>query len=156
MRSRLGALTPVLGVLIVIAIAAAAYAAQASAEPGAEYAEYRNSDFGFSLAYPADMTVAKNEEAGGAQSITFASAKTGKQFEILAIPYSQVDIAAGAYAPHDAYGTADQGLQLRDVNVVVSDTVQIWFVKLGVMYEVIAFKGGERWLIDILKTWQFD
>ena len=43
MRNRFGALTPVLGVLIMIAIGAAAYAAQASAEPGAtEYAEYRN------------------------------------------------------------------------------------------------------------------
>ena len=56
MRSRFGALTPVLGVLIMIAIGAAAYAAQASAEPGAtEYAEYRNSQFGFSLLVPDDM-----------------------------------------------------------------------------------------------------
>ena len=41
------------------------------------------------------------------------------------------------------------------MNVVVDDTVQIWFVKLGVMYEVITFKGDEAWLVDILKTWQF-
>ena len=38
------------------------------------------------------------------------------------IPYSQVDIAACEYAPHDAYGTADQGLWLRDVNVVADDS----------------------------------
>ena len=36
------------------------------------------------------------------------------------------------------------------------DTVQIWFVKTGVMYEVITMKGDKAWLIDILKTWQFD
>jgi hypothetical protein len=29
--------------------------------------------------------------------------------EIKAVPYSQVDIAADAYAPHDACGTNDQG-----------------------------------------------
>jgi hypothetical protein len=97
-------------------------------------------------------------EAGGAQTISFLpSSGTGKQFEILAIPYSQVDIAADTYAPQDAYGTADQGLWLRDVNVVADDsTVQMWFVKLGVMYEVVGMKGDEAWLVNILRTWQFD
>ena len=81
MQSRFGTLTPVLGVLIIIAIGAAAYAAQASAEPSAtEHAEYRNSQFGFSLSYPSDMTVTENNEAGGAQSITFASASTDSRF----------------------------------------------------------------------------
>jgi hypothetical protein len=82
---------------------------------------------------------------------------TGKQFQIVAVPYFQVDIAAAVYAPHDAHGTTDQGLQLRDVNVVAAgDTVQIWFVKMGVMYEVLTFKSDEAWLAEILKTWQFD
>ena len=27
---------------------------------------------------------------------------------------------------------------------------------LGMMQEVITFKGDEAWLADILKTWQFD
>ena len=48
------------------------------------------------------------------------------------------------------------GLQLRDVNVVAGDTVQMWFVKTGVMYEVITMKGDESWLVNILKTWQFE
>ena len=29
-------------------------------------------------------------------------------------------------------------------------------MKLGVMYEVLGKQGDEAWLIDILKTWQFD
>ena len=120
--------------------------------------EYRNEQFQFSLSYPADLTVSEANEVGGAQTISFLPRSgAGKQFEILAIPYSQVDIATGEYAPHDAYGTADQGLWLRDVNVVADDsTVQMWFVKTGVMYEVIGMQGDEAWLVDILKTWQFD
>ena len=44
-----------------------------------------------------------------------------------------------------------------DVNVADSGGVQqFWFVKLGVMYEVLGIEGDEAWLIDILKTWQFD
>jgi hypothetical protein len=80
----------------------------------------------------------------------YLNGTTAKQFEILAIPYSQVDIAAGAYYPHDAYGTNDQGLDLQDVNA--HDTTEFWFVKIGVMYEVIIIKGEEAWLVNILKT----
>ena len=29
-------------------------------------------------------------------------------------------------------------------------------MKLGVIYEVLGKEGDEAWLIDILKTWQFD
>jgi hypothetical protein len=145
--------------IIVCAIAFTAYAqAPSSATSSQAPAEYRNDKFQFSLDYPADMTVSENNDAGGAQTISFLpSSGTGKQFQIEAIPYAQVDIAAGEYAPHDAYGTADQGLWLRDVNVVADNsTVQMWFVKTGVMYEVITFKGDEAWLAHILKTWQFN
>ena len=33
--------------------------------------------------------------------------------------------------------------------------MQIWFVKLGVIYEVAGAKDSEEWLVNILKTWQF-
>jgi len=43
-------------------------------------------------------------------------------------------IAAGEFTPHYAYGTNNQGLWLRDVDVVEDGGVlQLWFVKTGVM-----------------------
>src|ERR1700694_658622 len=128
--------------IVACALAFTVYAqAPASATSSQGSAEYRNDQFQFSLSYPADLVVQQQDEQNGAQIISFMNATTGKQFQIEAIPYSQIDIAAGEYAPHDAYGTADQGLQLRDVNLVVDDsTVQIWFVMTGVMYEVIGMK----------------
>ena len=104
------------------------------------------------------MTVTESNEAGGSQTISFLPASgAGRQFIITADPYSQVDIAAGEYLPHDAYGTADQGLQLRDVDLLVgADTSQILFVKDGIMYDIVTMSGDEKWLVDILKTWQFD
>jgi hypothetical protein len=153
-------LRPVIIVLCIIACAVAftVYAqASAPATSSQNPGEYRNDNFQFSLSYPADMKVSETDEPGGAQTISFLSKTTNKQFEIEATPYSQVDIAASAFTPHDAYGTNDQGLELRDVNVVDSGGVQqFWFVKLGVMYEVLGMKGDEAWLIDILTTWQFD
>jgi hypothetical protein len=155
MRTNL--LTPLLSFSIVTALGIAWTVSASSAAPQ-EYASYYNMRFGFSLEYPADLTVTESNQSGGQQTIDFLPRSgTGKQFELLAIPYSQVDIAAEEYAPHDAYGTADQGLWLRDVNIVADDsTVQMWFVHSGVMYEIVGMKGDEDWLVDILKTWQFD
>ena len=91
----------------------AAYATRASAEPATsiEYAEYRNSKLGFSLRYPAGMTVRETDEGHGAQSVVFDSDRSGEAFYIMAIPYSQVDISADGFQPHDAFGLADQGLR---------------------------------------------
>jgi len=143
--------------IIACALTLTVYASQASgsATSSEGSAEYRNEQFQFSLLYPSDMTVTEMSQ-GTSQSVSFMSA-SGKQFLITAVPYSQVDIAAGEYAPHAAYGTEDQGLQLRDVNLLVGgDTPQILFVKGGVMYDIVMMKGDEAWLADILKTWQFD
>ena len=148
------------GFIVSCALAFTVYASQlsGSATSPQASAEYYNSNFGFSLTYPADLMVTESSEAGGAQSISFLPASgTGKQFVITADPYSQVDIAAGDYLPHDAYGTEDQGLQLRDVNLIAGgDTSQILFVKDGIMYDIVTMSGDEAWLAGILKTWQFD
>jgi hypothetical protein len=59
------------------------------------------------------------------------------------------------YAPHPAYGSQDQGLELRDVDLLLgADTSQILFVKDGVIYDIVTTKGDEKWLV--LKTWQFN
>ena len=163
MISRL--LRPVVTVLCVIACAVAftVYAqAVAPATSPENVSEYRNDKFQFTLSYPADMKVHTTDELGGGQTIFFDAENsdpqsTAKQFQILAIPYSQVDISGGEFTPHDAYGTNDQGLWLTDVNVAHSGGVlQVWFYNRGVMYEVLGMEGQEQWLIDVLKTWQFD
>ena len=145
--------------IIACAIAVTVFASQvsgATSPPGS--AEYRNDQFQFSLTYPADMTVTETSNGRGSQSISFLPRSgAGSQFIITADPYSQVDIAAGDYLPHDAYGTEDQGLQLRDVNLIAGgDTSQILFVKDDIMYDIVTMTGDEAWLADILKTWQFD
>ena len=158
-------LRPVVTVLCIIAcgVAFTVYAqtvapATSSPNPG----EYRNDKFQFTLSYPADMKVSTTNEPGGGQTISFEAQSTDaqshtKQFHILAIPYSQVDISGGEFITHDAYGTNDQGLWLTDVNVAYTGGVlQLWFVNRGVMYEVLGMEGQEQWLVDILKTWQFD
>ena len=43
------------------------------------------------------------------------------------------------------------------MNIVADEsTVQTWFVREGVMCEIVGMTGDETSLADILKTWQFD
>ena len=91
----------------------------------------------------------------GSETIFFVDATSGKQFEIEAIPYSKVNLAGNTPAPDTSATASDQGDTLADVNVFVADTVQVWFTKNGVMYEVIAFKDDEPWLLSLLQTWRF-
>ena len=154
MRSRFGALTPVLAVLFTIAIGAAAYAAQASAEPGAtEYAEYRNSQFGFSLLVPDDMHASESDADGG-QEITFTDPTSEKQFIVTATPYSQLDVTLGREG--DPSGTADQPDHLEIVNIRRDDLFRVWFTKDDVLYTIVTMPNLETWLTrNILPTWQF-
>ena len=154
MRNRFGALTPVLAVLIIIAIGAAAYAAQASAEPGTDYAEYRNSQFGFSLLVPDDMHASESDADGG-QEIRFSDPSNNKQFIVTATPYSQLDVTLGREG--DPSNVSDQPDHLEIVNIRRDDLFRVWFTKDGVLYTIVTMPDLEPWLTgDILPTWQFD
>ena len=155
MRSRFGTLTPVLGVLIIIAIGAAAYAAQASAEPSStEYAEYRNSQFKFSLLVPGDMHASESDADGG-QEIRFSDPSNNKEFIVTATPYSQLDVTLGREG--DPSNISDQPDHLEIVNIRRDDLFRVWFTKNGVLYTIVTMPDLETWLTrDILPTWQFE
>jgi hypothetical protein len=121
MPTKLNAFTLTLTLLCVVAlaIAANAFASQATAAP-TEYANYQNERFEFALSYPDYLVAEEQDERSGGQTILFTEPNGDHQFLIEAIPYLQVDIGASEYAPHEAYSTADQELQLREFNVVFS------------------------------------
>ena len=149
----------VLAACTIVLVGASVYAqSQAAPATAADVSEveYHNQQFNFSLQYPAGMTVSEDSGDGGSETIFFVDATSGKQFEIEAIPYAKVNLAGNAPAPDTSATASDQGSTLANVNVVVDDTVQVWFTKNGVMYEVIAFKDDEPWLLSLLQTWRFN
>ena len=120
-------------------------------------ARYQNQQFNFSLNYPADMAVSEtNGGGGGGETIYFVDATSGKQFQIMVIPYSTVNLAGGVPMPDSSASASDQGDTLSDVNVDVDDIAEIWFTKNGVMYNVSCFKDNEPWLLSLLQTWRFN
>ena len=82
-------------------------------------------------------------------------ATSGKQFQIMVIPYSTVNLGGGVPMPDSSASASDQGDTLSDVNVDVDDIAEIWFTKNGVMYNVSCFKDDEPWLLSLLQTWRF-
>jgi hypothetical protein len=87
----------VLSVCVLVSVIGS-YGARASDEPGAsaQYAEYRNDQWHYSLAVPADMKVSEHQREGGGHSVQFIDA-TGcdKELMISAWPYSQLDVTLG-------------------------------------------------------------
>ena len=146
--------------LVCIGIAVTAFANQASATPtdATEYAEYQNDEYGFSFLYPADLTVNHHDDvAGRAQSITFSDAAAGKEFLIFITPYSQLDVHGAGSQLYTPASHTDQGGELGVVNVTAGGgTITMWFVKDGMLYQVTTFDQLDTWLLDILRTWQFD
>jgi hypothetical protein len=155
MPANLRALALPLATLCVVALAitATAFASQ-NTEALAEYAEYQNEQWHFSLVVPADMTVSEYEQAGDGQSIQFTDATGEEFFTISAQPYSQLDLTLGHEAT--ASGTSDQSDHLETVDVFRDDLFMVMFAKNGVRYVVGTMPQFEPLLIEVLKTWQFE
>ena len=138
--------------IFIAAFAIAAYAAQAFAEPArsVEYSEYRNDRWHFSLAAPADMTVAAYDQPGQGQTMRFVDVTHEYKFQISAWRYTQLDLTLGREGA--ARSAGDQPDRLEIVDVVRDDLFTVLFEKNGVRYSVVAMPEDEAWAIDILTT----
>jgi hypothetical protein len=155
MLARLKTLTLPFATLCVVALAitATAFASQSTAEP-AEYAEYQNERWHFSLAVPADITVDEYEQEFDGQSIQFIDDGTDDKFFTISVyPYTQLDLTLGREGI--ASDTSDQPDHLEIVDVFREDRFMVRFEKNGVNYLVSTMPEFEPWLIEILKTWEF-
>jgi hypothetical protein len=83
----------------------------------------------------------------------FTDATSGDPFMISAWPYTQLDLTLGREGRPSA--TWDQPAHLEIVDVVRDDLFTVLFKKNGARYIVVTMPELERWLIEILKTWEF-
>jgi hypothetical protein len=116
------------------------------------YAEYRNTEWHFSLDIPSNITAEKTDDRSGT-TIQFLEPTGNTLFQVSAWPYQDLDVALGEEGTPGS--NSDQGDTLGIVHVFHDDMFEITFVKNGISYNVQAVPENATSTLDILKSWQF-
>jgi hypothetical protein len=127
--------------------------------------EYRDPEFHISLLYPQELSVNKRAESGGAVTITFQNATKGLGFQIFVVPYADPQVSEEQFAKDNPSGIRDSlqpvvidgalGSAFYSSDENLGPTREVWFIKNGFLFEVTTPKPLEKWLRDILATWEF-
>src|SRR5262245_50253429 len=111
MQSRTVTALSLSAVIVALGIA---WTASAAGTPNQSLAIYRSEQWHFAIAVPADMKVDTTEQRGVEQIIQFNDGE-GRWFNIVAAPYTQLDVAIGEEAAPNV--DSDQSTSLGVVNV---------------------------------------
>lgn len=127
--------------------------------------EYRNEQYRFSLAAPAELSVKEFPE-GGALTVTFEDVESATGFQIFVLPYAEEKITTERFVSDVPSGVLEgeekrfvdsaEAVQFWSKDVALGETREVWFIHNGYLYEVTTFKHLDGWLQDILSTWRFE
>ncbi len=126
---------------------------------------YTHETYGFSLKHPGDIAVTEHDEGEGAASLVFENEDLSHGFQIFVTPYSEKVITRARFLMDQPSGTLSEpvgatvdgagGMLFYGKNDDIGDTIEVWFVRNGYLYEVYTYKVLEPYLKDILGTWKF-
>lgn len=129
------------------------------------YAAYRNTTYGFSLAYPAELKIATFDEGGGASTVTFQNVGKAEGFQVFIVPYTAQQVSTARFKRDEPSGVMQdpQNLSIDGVpatmffstNVSLGATREVWFIHGGYLFEVTAPRPLDSWLAGIMQTWRF-
>lgn len=127
--------------------------------------EYRSEWYGFSLRYPAELTVSERKESARSYSVVFEDAKKETGFQIYIVAYKGETITDEQFLNDSPLGVRDepQALQVGGVSAVhflgkdvnLGPTAEVWFIHRGHLFEVATVRELDAWLMEILGTWRF-
>jgi hypothetical protein len=131
----------------------------------AEYKEYRNKDYGFSVKYPADTSPQEFHDRGYALTVLFQGAAGDPGFQISVAPINGTTITSERFnrdepsgvklEPHDTVIDGAAGIAFFGFDAGVGQTREVWFIHNHFLFEVMTYKELEPWLNQILATWRF-
>lgn len=138
-----------------------------STEPdGAGKARYANAHYGFSIVYPASLTL--NEVPGGSDAMTAVFQKPGVEegFQIFIVPYPDEQITKERIQK-DLRGAPMkevtqivlpgniQAVHFTSQAPVIGDSSEVWFIHGGYLFEVTTYASQDAALAAVLATLQF-
>ena len=133
--------------------------------PPAGYAEYRDTQYGFSLFYPQELSAKKYDGGGGIATFVFQSVQPVEGFQMYVIPYSGTKVTEERFRMDEPSGVRDNptyglidgapaaAFYSRDAHL--GDTYEIWVIHGGYLYEITTLKPLDTWLQGIMQTWRF-
>lgn len=136
-----------------------------SATSTAGYLSYANQQYHFSLLYPPDLQMKQYGGGGNALTVAFQDPATNKGFQVFVVPYDAATITKQRFEMDEPSGEIENsvnviidGVQAElfySANATMGDTVEVWFINGGLLYEVTSYKDLDGWLGGIMQTWQF-
>jgi len=125
---------------------------------------YSNSPFHFSLYYPSNLQVQTTNQSG-TLTVIFQDSTSGEGFEIYVMPYDSAQITESRFKLDEPSGTFVQptnviidgtpATMFFGYNSLMGETREEWFIKSGLLYEVVTYKALDAWLSEIMRTWRF-
>ena len=127
---------------------------------------YRNSTYGFSLAYPTELTVDEFDEGEGSRTIVFRKGEENVGFQIFITPYQAATLSqeglkriAPSLAIENAkattVGTATPALAFTSKAPGIGVSRELWFAHDGRLFEVTTYPDRAAWLSGIFATLSF-
>ena len=131
--------------------------------PGAH--EYTNKSYGFSTLYPDIFSVRTINEGSGAVTIAFENKEKALGLQVFIVPYGEAQVSEERFLkdvpsgirndPKDFYIDGVLATGFYSSNAFLGETMEVWFIHKGLLYEVTAHRSMETLLSEILNTWQF-
>ena len=127
--------------------------------------KYQNGQYGFSLLYPKDLKIAVFDDGGGASTITFQNTAEVKGFQIFVVPYREKQVSMERFHEDEPTGVmlhptvilvgGSKATMFFSTSQTLGDTIEVWVIKNGYLFEITAPKLLDIWLANIIQTWSF-
>ena len=127
--------------------------------------EYQNTHYGFSFLYPNNLKSSTFDEGSGASTITFQNTTEVKGFQIFIVPYQGEQVSMTRFRSDEPSNVMEQPKNILvggakatmffSTNATLGDTIEVWVIKNGYLFEITAPKSLAVWLAHIMQTWKF-
>jgi hypothetical protein len=133
--------------------------------PPPGYAEYRSEFYRFQLLYPKELSFKEHTENYSSRTVTFQNNDSSWGFQIYITPYGEAQISPERFRTdipsmvrmNDREITVDgvRAALFDSTDSVLGETVEIWFIAKGFLYEITARREMKHFLEELLTNWMF-
>ena len=131
-----------------------------------DVARYKNPYYGFAVSYPMELTQREFSEGTDGITVAFQKPNEEKGFQIFIIPYAEKQISqeriradlAGApmkNLKNIVLPGNVQAVHFESVAPLIGDSIEVWFIHNGYLFEITTYRALDTWLAGILGTLVF-